>query len=193
MLNRRFTCSLLSAFLLTGACGGAQDDTAADAADAEAAAAAQPVSMTEAPTPEERAQIDQVIGLTDKFKDIEAAKAAGFTDQTPPGCLSSAEGGQGFHYLNPALVDDKVEILTPEMLMYEPQADGSMQLVGIDYIIPFDRWTAAEPPTLLGRPLMRNETYSVWALHIWTVRENPTGMFAPWNPNVSCQHARSAP
>ncbi|MGH7552713.1 MAG: hypothetical protein ACREMQ_06755 [Longimicrobiales bacterium] len=192
MRNRRFTFPVLTVFLLAGACGGAQDESAADAAAAGEAtgATAQPASMTETPTPEERAAIDQVIAITEKFKDIEAAKTAGYTDQTPTGCLSSAEGAQGIHYLNPTLADAQVELLTPEMVMYEPQADGSMTLVGVDYIIPFDRWTAAEPPTLQGRPLMRNETYSVWALHIWTVRENPNGMFAPWNPNVSCQNAR---
>jgi hypothetical protein len=73
--------------------------------------------------------------------------------------------------------------------MYEPQEDGSMELIGVDYVIPFDRWTRSEAPTLLGQSFMRNETLGVWALHIWAWRTNPSGMFAAWNPDVSCAHA----
>jgi hypothetical protein len=26
-------------------------------------------------------------------------------------------------------------------------------------------------------------------LHVWHFRENPSGVFADWNPRVSCQYA----
>jgi hypothetical protein len=29
----------------------------------------------------------------------------------------------------------------------------------------------------------------IWALHVWLWRHNPAGLFADWNPNVSCQFA----
>jgi len=29
----------------------------------------------------------------------------------------------------------------------------------------------------------------VWALHVWAWRENPSGLYANWNPKVSCQYA----
>ena len=74
--------------------------------------------------------------------------------------------------------------------MYEPQRDGTMRLVGVDYVIPFAQWTAATAPTLLGVPMMRNEPLGVWALHIWAWRENPRGLYAMWNPTVSCADAR---
>jgi hypothetical protein len=92
------------------------------------------------------------------------------------------------HWLNPALVDHKTELLRPELVMYEPQPDGSMVLVGVDYIIPFSEWRSPQPPVLLGVPFMRNEPLEVWALHIWTERENPDGLFAAWNPRVTCEH-----
>ena len=128
------------------------------------------------------------------FRDIQAAVSAGYTVQFPQGCASDpTAGAQGFHYLDPvAAADSKLDLLHPELVMYEPQADGSMVLVGVDYVIPFAEWKAPEPPVLLGMPLMKNTGLQVWALHIWTERANPDGLFAAWNPAVSCQYAGSA-
>ena len=86
----------------------------------------------------------------------------------------------------------RLSLMHPELVMYEPQANGSMVLVGVDYIIPFSEWKGAQPPVLLGIPMLRNTALQVWALHIWTERSNPISLFAPWNPNVSCQYAGSA-
>lgn len=191
---RAARCRLLSiaaALLLVGAgCGGA--DTAEEGAGTEATEAGEtPMTGGETLSAEDQAAIDQVKTTTQAYRDLQAAMAAGYSEQTPPGCMTAPDGSgaQGIHYLNTSLVDATVDVQTPELLMYEPQADGSMTLVGIDYMIPFDQWTAADPPTLLGRPLMRNEELGVWAIHIWTERENPNGLFAAWNPNVSCEHA----
>jgi hypothetical protein len=131
-----------------------------------------------------------VLEATQRFESLETALAEGWTNQYPEGCASSDEGAQAFHYLNPSLVDGQVDLLQPELFMYEPQADGSMELVGVDYVIPFDQWSGEKAPTLLGQPMMRNEPLGVWALHIWAQRENPSGTFAPWNPDVSCRYAR---
>jgi len=78
------------------------------------------------------------------------------------------------------------ELLRPELVMYEPQGNGRMALVGVDYVVPFSAWTHNEAPRLLGVPFMRNEKLGVWALHIWNFRTNPSGTFAMWNPRVSC-------
>lgn len=179
---------LAAVVVLAAACGSAPDadETAAAADTTPAAAPAEHATMPGDVTAEDRASIDQVTAATEQYRDFATAQAAGYTEQTPPGCMASAEGAQGIHYLKPTLVDDKTDLLTPELLMYEPQADGSMTLVGVDYMIPFDRWQSADPPTVLNRPLMRNEQLGVWALHIWNFRDNPNGMFAAWNPSVRC-------
>ena len=134
--------------------------------------------------------VTRVRRATNALHDFAAARAAGYTNQYPAGCAQSPSGVQGFHFLNPGLVDDKVELLRPELVMYEPQRDGSLQLIGVDYVVPFDAWTAPEPPSLLGVPFMRNEPLAVWALHIWAWRPNPSGMFAMWNPKASCVYAQ---
>lgn len=143
-------------------------------------------------TPEIERAVAQVRAATARFQDLEVARAEGWSKQYPEGCIESPEGtgAQAYHYLNPDLVDGSVDLLRPELLMYEPQEDGSRVLVGVDYVIPFDQLDTDEPPTLLGQPFARNEPLGVWALHIWAQRANAEGTFAPWNPAVSCVYAR---
>jgi hypothetical protein len=143
-----------------------------------------------APTAEQAIAIANVRSATALYQNLDRAKLAGYTAQYPAGCAASDAGGQGIHYLNPDLVDGTIELLEPELVMYEPQADGTMELVGVDYVVPFDRWTGSDAPTLLGVPFMRNEPLGVWALHIWAWRANPSGAFAMWNPEVSCAKAQ---
>jgi hypothetical protein len=138
----------------------------------------------------QREGVERVRKATERFRNLATAQASGYTSQYPAGCASSAAGGQGFHYLNPALADSTINLLTPELVMYEPQRNGKLELVGVDYVVPFTAWKSTTPPTLLGVPFMRNEPLGVWALHIWTARENPSGTFAMWNPRVSCAFAK---
>jgi len=145
-------------------------------------------------TADQNAAIARVRTATTRFHDIAVATApttqggGGYTVQFPAGCAASPDGAQGFHYLNQGLVDTNVELLRPELIMYEPGPNGQMNLVGVDYIVPLA--LSAQAPTLLGVPFMRNEPLGVWALHIWAWRPNPSGMFGMWNPSVSCALAR---
>jgi hypothetical protein len=82
--------------------------------------------------------------------------------------------------------------MDPELVMYEPQQGGGQQLVGVEYIVPFDQWSQPNPPTVLGQMLHRNEALSLWVLHVWLWRENPSGLYADWNPNVSCTNATTS-
>ena len=136
-------------------------------------------------TPEMLKAIAQVRNATAAFHDTVTSQAAGYNVQFPAGCAELAgTGGQGFHWINNNLVDDKVELLRPELIMYEPKPGGGRQLVGVDYVVPLS--LSAEPPTLLGVPFSPLPELGVWALHIWAWRPNPDGMFAMWNPTVSC-------
>lgn len=123
------------------------------------------------------------------FHRFDRAIAAGW-DTRITGCMETLEGAQGYHYGNTELIDGVVEDLAPELLMYEPQRNGRLRLVGVEYIVPFTAWADPDPPSLHGLDFHRNETFDVWALHVWVPRHNTTGMFADWNPNVSCAFAR---
>ena len=63
----------------------------------------------------------------------------------------STAGGMGFHYGNTDFIDGNVQVDQPELLLYEPQADGSLELVAVEYIIPYNFHPRdAAPPVLFG-------------------------------------------
>jgi hypothetical protein len=123
------------------------------------------------------------------YSDIAVARAAGYTERITPCWYHSQHGGQGVHYARTELIDGAVSLDEPEIVMYEPRADGSEEFLAVEYIVPFSAWQQAEPPHLLGRDFMRNERLELWVLHVWLGKDNPSGIYADWSPNVSCQHA----
>jgi hypothetical protein len=129
--------------------------------------------------------VDKVRAANDRFKDVAAAVAEGYA---PIPCASGLQGGaMGVHYVNGALLKDGiVDIAKPEAVMYEPTADGKMDLVAVEYI-------AFKGPAALDGHLFNFVTepnrYGLdkfYELHVWAWRPNPTGAFADNNPNVSC-------
>jgi hypothetical protein len=123
---------------------------------------------------------------TAPFHNFDKAVAAGYSVEATPCLEQLPDGGQGFHYVNPALVDGAVSLLQPELLLYEPQAGGHLRLVGVEYIVPLSE---PQPPDLLGHPFHADAALGLWVLHVWAWRQNPSGMFEDWNPKVSCEHA----
>lgn len=121
-----------------------------------------------------------------KFHRFDAAMAAGWDTQITP-CLDNPPlGAQGFHYGNVSIIDGTVNLTEPELLLYEPRSNG-LRFVGVEYIVPFDFVpSTATPPSLLGQDFSANMAFGLWALHVWVPRHNPSGMFAHWNPKVSC-------
>jgi hypothetical protein len=75
----------------------------------------------------------------------------------------------------------------PEVLVYEPEANGTLRLVAVEFAVPY---TAAPrdgaPPKLFGMDMRRNDTFQIWARHAWIWKNNPAGMFEDWNPTVNC-------
>jgi hypothetical protein len=138
-------------------------------------------------TPEQQRDLDALRRLTFSFRDFSRAQAAGYTERLTD-CMSDPSGGMGYHYGNVQFIDGNARLLEPEILMYEPQRDGSLQFVGVEFVVPLS--AAATPPTLLGHTFHRNEAFQLWVLHVWTDRENPSGTFSDWNPSVSCAAAR---
>jgi hypothetical protein len=123
---------------------------------------------------------------TAPFQTLAAAKAAGYSTQVT-GCYENLPvGAMGWHYGDVSLFDATLEVTKPEVLLFERQRGGGMKLVGVEYIVPFAAWTSPNPPELLGQVFVKNLTFNVWALHAWVWKPNPRGVFADWNPNVSC-------
>jgi hypothetical protein len=123
---------------------------------------------------------------TAAYHNVNAAIADGFIQvvecEDRPG-----EGPVGIVYGNLDRLDGILDPSQPEALLYEPDKDGRLRLVGAELAIPFPLWTAEDPPEFLGVPFQREEELGVFGLHIWIWRHNPDGMFAIRNPRVSCQ------
>jgi len=175
------------------ACGAqSADDQMADQPPADEQLAEQPVhEMMSALAPEIEAQLAAAREAVAAFADRAQSEAAGYTTQITD-CRVSEQGGQGLHFGNAELINDgaQLDVLRPEVLMYEPQADGSLRFVGFEYVIPRADWTSPDPPTFLGQQMTVNEEFDTWVLHAWVI-DNPNGTFADWNPNVTCPPAEA--
>jgi hypothetical protein len=125
-------------------------------------------------------------------------------------------GVMGIHYFRPDLLGitgppnprvngtgTHTDFTRPSILIYEPQADGSLQLVAVENLVFIAAWEAAgntARPTFLGREFDRmaddpstavDEAHMFephYDLHVWLYRENPNGLFAQFNPNATCRH-----
>lgn len=99
----------------------------------------------------------------------------------------------GFHWVNQELVDPVFEPARPEAVLYAPGPNGQLELVAVEYIV-IDVGQPA--PTFAGQPFDVGGTpvpVAHWSLHVWLFRENPNGLFTPFNPRVACWQFDSAP
>jgi hypothetical protein len=123
------------------------------------------------------------------FHRFEAASDAGWSAKITSCMADPAAGGMGFHYGNVGLIDGAVRVDEPELLLYEPERNGRLRLVAVEYVIPYTLHSrAAEPPVLFGQPFARNDRFQLWGLHAWVGEHNPSGTFASWNPRVTCAY-----
>jgi hypothetical protein len=177
------------------------------------------------PANKSEATLDQIRAAVQKYQDVKAALADGYI-QDPSGMCETAEsmgkpaklGAMGVHYFRPDLlgitappnprVDGNgtyTDFHHPAVLLYEPQADGSMKLIGVENLVFEKAWKAAghtQPPSFHGVPfdhMVDNPATPIdeahgfmphYDRHVWVIRDNPNGVFAQYNPNVTCKYAK---
>jgi len=142
-----------------------------------------------------------------RFHDVRLAGRAGFGQPPAPAplhfCISSLNGtgAMGFHYINAGNLDKVLDPAKPEVLVYAPDRNGRLKLAALEYVIFQGDWYADHAqgtmPSLFGEEFMPNdgsrfEIPPFFALHVWLYQSNPSGMFAPFNPNVSCDTAAAS-
>ena len=145
--------------------------------------------------------VQKVRDATARFVDINVAMHEGWKPATP--CVSGPTGGaMGVHFVLPSRVTDgQLNASEPEALIYEPGRDGSMRLVGVEFIVIADDWAKAHPgggaPSVdghltnyVGAP-NRYGLPAFHELHVWAWEGNPQGSFADWNTQVSCERQRA--
>ena len=142
--------------------------------------------------------VEKVRRATAKYRDINVAIYEHWKPATP--CVSGPNSGaMGVHFVLPERLDDAaVKADAPEALIYEPQPDGSMRLVGVEFILFQGKWDNSphtDPAPKLEGHLMnlvgapnRYGLDAFYELHVWAWEDNPQGSFADWNTQVTCEN-----
>jgi hypothetical protein len=131
--------------------------------------------------------VGRIRKATEKFTSLDDAVKEGYARVVPHCLANPPEGGMGYHHQNTDLLDDRLELERPEILVYERLPDGEYRFNGVEYVVPFSVWpTDRKPPRIMGRDLKPAPQLKIWYLHVWVWLENPSGLFADWNPRVQC-------
>jgi hypothetical protein len=130
---------------------------------------------------------------TAQYHRVDAAIADGYVQGSP--CEAMPGQGIGVHYRKSSLFNAIVDPSQPELLVYEPDTHGGLDLVAVAFVVPAAAWdpTHSSPP-LLGDQVFEDKRVPDWSsppfptyvLHVWVWKHNPNGMYATTNPLVSC-------
>jgi hypothetical protein len=188
------------------------------------AAAAMAQSSFATAAEDHEAALAAIKAAAEKYRDIDVARAEGYISPDNEHCVAAAAeglpaelGGMGIHYVRPDLLkitatsprvngdSTHTDFMNPAILIYEPQTDGSVELVALENLVFEKAWRAAGndgPPVFQGREwgymaddpdTPGDEAHGFephWDQHVWVFRENPSGTLEPFNPNVTCDHNR---
>jgi hypothetical protein len=180
------------------------------------------IDASSSPRPGEPS-LAEIRKATERFSDIEVALAEGYV-RDPANMCETADmmgkpselGGMGIHYVrfdrlgvsappNPRVdgTGTHTDFLNPAVLIYEPQANGALELVAVENLVFAKAWKDAgndAPPSFHGVPFDTMVDDAATPVdeahnfephhdrHVWLYRENPNGIFAQFNPRVSCGH-----
>ena len=149
----------------------------------------------------------RLTAATARYHSLVQAGRGGYGQPPAPAplheCISSfnGTGSMGFHFINGGLLDTTLDPTQPEVLVYEPDKHGKLNLVALEFVTFKADWDKAHPgvmPELFGQMFMetgepnRYDIPAFYSLHVWLWKWNPSGLFAPFNPRVSCAGAEAA-
>ena len=167
--------------------------------------------------------LSAVRAATNRFRDVNVAIAEGYVRDPGNMCDAAQDMGKpaelgvmGIHFFRPDLLGitgppsprvngtgTHTDFMKPAVLIYEPQADESLQLVAVENLVFIKAWEAAgntAPPSFQGVKYDRMADDPATAIdeahmfephydrHVWVHRENPNGVFAQFNPNATCKY-----
>ena len=175
-----------------------------------------------AETKDLNAVVAEIRAASERFTDVSVALKEGYIPDPSGMCITAEMEGQpaekgamGIHYFRPDMLGitateprvdgtgTHTDFMNPSVVIYEPQADGSLELVAVENLVFMKGWKAAgneAPPssydhewvTMVEDPATEvDEAHGFqphYELHAWVFRENPNGPFEPFNPNVTCEH-----
>ena len=143
--------------------------------------------------------LQTVRGATSQYLNVNVPlhNGEGWVVGTP--CVSGPDfGAMGVHLVLPTRIGASAKLEEPEALIYEPQSNGAMRLVGVEYIVDAAAWgnlhkSDGAVPQVAGNLMNyvpfpnRFGLQAFYELHIWAWERNPQGAFADWNTSVTCE------
>ena len=96
---------------------------------------------------------------------------------------------------------------------YARSSSGGLKLLGVEYFravllrnvvtgetgprFESEKWDPAQYELVTPQPQLLGQGFELdpppapgvpwhWSLHVWIWADNPSGMFSPWNPSISC-------
>ncbi len=160
--------------------------------------------------------LDDLRAATSRYQSVDAAVADGYVRDPLDVCETPYSVGifedlgvMGVHYLRRDLLGIGEEgtrldatgvhtdFLEPAVLVYEPRPDSTLALVAIANVVSARTWEAAghragpsfgDVPFVYAPENPGTGFAAHWDLHIWLYRDNPSGMFAPYNPAATCAY-----
>jgi hypothetical protein len=172
-------------------------------------------------------ELSVVRASTERFRNVDVALAEGYL-RDPMNMCDTADmmgrprewGAMGIHFFRPDLLGitgppnprvsgtgTHTDFHTPSILIYEPQEDGSLELVAVENLVFIKAWEGTghrAPPSYQGVAYDRMEDDASTAAdeahmfephydrHVWLYRANPRGIFAQFNPDVTCGYHQQA-
>jgi hypothetical protein len=150
----------------------------------------------------DKAQIDALRKSMEKYQDYKVAVrdlylstvgCVHYSGEKMADHMAYPKGAMGVHFVN-VTVQGAPDPMKPNVLIYEP-VGKELKLVAVEWLVPLTA-DIKERPSLFGQsfmgpmeghePLIPKE-YVHYDLHAWLFKNNPLGMFAPTNPDVSCK------
>lgn len=146
------------------------------------------LAMNVAPTSPMEDLLKAVRQATARYHSMTQATHAGYVAEAH--CVQTPAGAMGIHWPKQSLMDANFNAVEPEVLLYAPAANGKQRLVAVEYVVidigqPRPEF-AGQPFDIGGVPPLLAQGIPHWSLHVWLYEENPTGLFAPFNPQLSC-------
>ncbi|MFJ6899622.1 hypothetical protein [Streptomyces hokutonensis] len=170
---------------------GAVKTAVAVATAAAFALTAAPAHAASDPDPSVWTTLSKTYQATSKYG-YEGFAAGGGYARTDTCVSDPAEGGMGYHYVNPANIDS-LDPAKPAALLYadgfkSDYADGSeftdgRKLVAVEWVV---KDTGQAAPKLFGQTFQSGQLPGYFTLHAWIYKPNSAGLFAAWNPEVVC-------
>jgi hypothetical protein len=142
-------------------------------------------------------ELREVRAAVARYHSFGQAEKDGYAIRAGEPCVQSPLGTMGVHANNAALMaDDEIDPSRPEILLYVPDENGNLKLVGVEY------WkadadqslaTADDRPSLFGQafqgPMPGHGSWGMpvhYDLHVWVAEENPSGLFSMFNQATDC-------